>query len=204
MTPKKSNRTQLKWFISLLLVGAVAGTALWLIRFGLSSDDGASLPPLSSDTPATPLAEVTAEADGAASYPQIFVAAAGVNEAIIESVLEEDGWRVSHLENRVGHLQGTSWLGKPGNIVLAGHVELKDGTPGVFSRIDKLKPGDVVTLSENGLSYNYVVTEVKIVEADDLSVVYPTPTERVTLITCTGYDFLSNTYSQRIVVVAER
>ncbi len=203
MTSKKATQNQWKWFFGLLLVGVISGAVVWVLRFGLPSQEEESLPPLAAP-PVTHSPQPTSEVDGAALYPQIFVAAAGVNEAIIESTLEEDGWRVSHLENRVGHLQGTSWLGKPGNIVLAGHVELRDGTPGVFSRIDELKPGDIVTLSEKGTSYDYRVTEVKIVEADDMSVVYPTPVERVTLITCTGYDFLTNTYDQRIVVVAER
>ncbi|MBZ0306965.1 MAG: sortase [Anaerolineae bacterium] len=203
MTSKKATQNQWKWFIGLLLVGVTAGAGIWLLRFGPPSQEDESLPPMAAP-PATNSPQPTEEVNAAAAYPQIFVAAAGVNESIIESALEEDGWRVNHLENRVGHLQGTSWLGKPGNIVLAGHVELRNGTPGVFSRIDELKPGDVVTLSENGTSYDYRVTEVKVVEADDLSVVYPTPVERVTLITCTGYDFLTNTYNQRIVVVAER
>ena len=42
------------------------------------------------------------------------------------------------------------------------------------------------------------------VRNDDLSVVYDFGDDRVTLITCTGYNFLTETYDERIVVVAHR
>jgi sortase (surface protein transpeptidase) len=35
-------------------------------------------------------------------------------------------------------------------------------------------------------------------------VLYPTDTDRITLITCDSYDFLQNTYQDRLVVVADR
>lgn len=196
-----SPRNQVAKLAALLLTGTVVGAAVWVARFGASTGE-LKLPMLAAPTKTS--VEPTPEEDGSANYPHIFIATAGINEAIIESTLDENGWRVSHLENRVGHLEGTGWLGTPGNIVLAGHVELKDGRPGIFAKIGNLQKGDVITLTENGMSYEYAVVEVKVVESDDLSVVYPTETERVTLITCTGYDFLNNTYEQRIVVVAER
>lgn len=205
MRQKKANPHSIVTFAGLMLLGVVSGGVIWFARIGSLPSDALELPEIEPPPPsATNVLQSTPEQRGTANYPEIFIADAGIKEAIIESQLEEDGWRVSHLENRVGHLEGTGWLGSPGNIVLAGHVELKDGRPGVFARIHELESGDAITVTQNGVSYTYWVTEVKVVQADDLSVVYPTESERVTLITCTGYNFLNNTYEERIVVVAER
>jgi sortase (surface protein transpeptidase) len=39
---------------------------------------------------------------------------------------------------------------------------------------------------------------------DDLTVLYPTTDERLTLITCDSYDFLQDAYLERMVVIADR
>jgi len=131
---------------------------------------------------------------------------AGINAKIVDVYLNGQSWDVSQLGNNVGHLQGTGWFGKPGNIGLAGHVEMADGSTGIFRNIDKLTKGDPIVLSLGSLQQNYQVTDVKHVKPDDLSVLTPSLKDTITLITCDigAYNLLQNNYGDRIVVVAER
>src|SRR5437763_736332 len=72
---------------------------------------------------------------------------AGFVAEITEVYLAQtDGWDLTHLDDYAGHLQGTARLGQAGNFVLAGHVELKDGRPGPFARLNTLSVGDPILL----------------------------------------------------------
>ena len=131
---------------------------------------------------------------------------AGINATIVDVYLDGQSWDVSQLGNNIGHLQGTGWFGKTGNIGLAGHVEMADGRSGIFRNIEKMTKGDPITLTLGNLRQNYKVTDVKRVKPDDLSILAPSTVDTITLITCDigAYNFLQNTYGDRIVVVAER
>jgi sortase A len=74
----------------------------------------------------------------------------------------------------------------------------------VFSQLGQLEVGAAVTLSQGAVVHQYAVSEVRVVASDDLSVVYDLGDDRLTLITCTGYNFLTDVYDERIVVVAHR
>ena len=111
---------------------------------------------------------------------------------------------VSNLGTSIGHLQGTSWLGEDGNVVLSGHVEMSDGRTGVFATLEQINLGDEVVIVENETTYTYLVNDLRKVEPTDLSVVYPTGGDQLTLITCSDYDFLGDNYDTRFVVVALR
>src|SRR5204863_7744322 len=58
---------------------------------------------------------------------------------IINLYLDDTGnWDLTYLAQSVGYLQGTAALGHGGNFVLAGHVEMKDGSPGPFAYLTRL------------------------------------------------------------------
>ena len=78
---------------------------------------------------------------------RLSIPTAGVNTAIVEVYLDGVSWDVHYLGQNAGHLQGTAWLGESGNVVLAGHVEMADGSPGIFATLDQMNPGDLVILS---------------------------------------------------------
>lgn len=141
-------------------------------------------------------------------YPNavIYAPKVGINATIVDVFLDGQSWDVSQLGTNVGHLQGTGWFGRTGNIGLAGHVEMGDGRVGVFRNIDQMQKGDPIFLQLGDLKQDYVVTEVKRVKPDDLSILAPTTVDTITLITCDlgAYDLLQNNYLDRIVVVAER
>jgi LPXTG-site transpeptidase (sortase) family protein len=81
---------------------------------------------------------------------------------------------------------------------------MADGRLGIFAELDKLDIGDSILLSQNGEEWMYQVTQKFTTGPDDMTVVYPSESHRLTLITCTAYDFLSNQYEERFVVIADR
>lgn len=135
---------------------------------------------------------------------QIVIPSLAVNSPIIQVYLSGHSWDVDSLGLNVGHLQGTTWLtGRPGNIVLSGHVEMGDGRRGVFTDLANIEPGALIILQQGETERRYVVTEISVVMPDNLDPVRPTSDERLTLITCDDYDFFSDAYATRTVVVAE-
>jgi LPXTG-site transpeptidase (sortase) family protein len=161
----------------------------------------------SLDTPVAPTPDpaLTLPANSA-SVPQavIMIPSAAVSARVIPVYLVGNTWDVTRLGDHVGHLQGTGWFDQPGNVVLSGHVERSDGRRGVFASLKLLQPGDTVIVEFEGQSMYYVVQETRTVAPEDLTPLYPTPSSRLTLITCDEYDFVSNSYRVRTVVVAER
>lgn len=146
---------------------------------------------------ATPAREMT---DGARFYAP----AAGITADIVETYLDGVSWDVSELGSNVGHLQGTAWMNATGNIVLAGHVEMRDGRAGVFARLNALEIGDSIILTQGDQERVYQVRQMFITQPNDLKVLYPTTSDRLTLITCSAYNIVQNVYEERFVVIADR
>ncbi len=191
-----------------LLVGVIIGFSQFIVPTSSPEIDEEAvdtLPTLAAadEIPPTPQTQTPLRPDGS-PYPSLYIPQANISEYIIESLLRPEGWQVDHLGDRIGHLQGTSWVNEGGNVVLAGHIEDRDGNPSIFANIGDLEIGTLLTINDNNAAHSYRVTDVRIVDATDLSVVYPQGRETLTLITCTGYDFFSDTYQERIVVSAER
>lgn len=216
----RSRRRRSSPLLPLIFLGMIAGIGF------LIYDSFIARPNSSAPTP-QPTAAVTQEAgtqavDSAAPTPQpagspvpglepdiinasLFIPTAGIIAPIIRVYLDGTSWDITNLGMNVGHLQGTAWVDSgPGNIVLSGHVEMSDGRKGIFANIKDLKTGDVVILREGGEERRYAVTFTGVVEPDDLTPLYPTANERLTLITCGNYDFFQDNYLDRVVVVAER
>lgn len=101
----------------------------------------------------------------------------------------------------VGQIQGSALLGE-GNSVLVGHLTGPAGD--VFARLDQLQAGDEVTAVSRGLEYKFVVSDTLLRPSDDSSPMDPTPTPRLTLMTCAGaWNPLTRDYSHRVWIVAE-
>lgn len=198
--------------VVVILIGLAAGVGYLLYDRGLLAPQTIIIP---ITTPApTAVSELPAAAITPTAAPQnpreitfgarFYAPTAGIAGEIVETYLDGTSWDVSELGPNVGHLQGTAWLNAPGNIVLAGHVEMADGRAGIFAVLDRLQIGDPITLSQNGEERTYQVTQKFTTHPTDLSVMYPAENERLTLITCSAYDFLQDAYLERFVVVAER
>jgi LPXTG-site transpeptidase (sortase) family protein len=130
--------------------------------------------------------------------------AASMSAPVIPAGRVQGTWETRHLGDSVGHLVGTSWLDDPGgNIVLAGHVESSTGAPGPFAYLFEAKVGDLVILRDGAREEDYRVTAIKRVGPYDVSYVAQDGHQRVTMITCTDWDYEQQIYLGRLVVIAE-
>ena len=101
------------------------------------------------------------------------------------------------LDRGVGHIEDTAQPGTDGNSGIAGHRDgffrgLKDITPGDAIELDTLQGKDV-----------YRVERTWVVDPEDVSVLDPTPTRALTLVTCYPFYFVGSA-PQRFIVRAVR
>ncbi len=224
MYGRRSNRPP---FWIMLILAAIAGVAFWwwdrgqypedpTAEIALESAEEVPTQDAQSFAPAPTAEAVTLEDGlptpvalaGRSEVPTgttLFIPNAAIYSDVIQAYLNGQSWDISQLRQRVGHLEGTAWIDRPGNVVLSGHVELSDGRPGIFAQLETLSPNDVIMLESQGQQHTYYVTDVYRTTPDDLTPLQPTSsTHRLTLITCGEYDWVSDRYEERVIVVAER
>lgn len=113
---------------------------------------------------------------------------------LIYAVVE--GTKDENLGVAIGHMKNTAAFGQQGNCALAGH---RGGISGpYFKKIDKLKKGDLIKLTDaNGIVYSYYVTESFVVDPSEVWVAENNTEEKMlTLITC------ENNSTKRLIVRA--
>jgi LPXTG-site transpeptidase (sortase) family protein len=102
--------------------------------------------------------------------------------------------------------QGEVPLGPTQNVVLAGHIAYSRRA-GSFSRIANMKPGDIVTLSMGGKTWQYRVQWTCIFDRQTTQaarIMGYTENPSVTLISCNGvFDSRAGTRNKRVAVRAE-
>lgn len=107
------------------------------------------------------------------------------------------------LQGGVAHYKNTSKPGEGSNIFIFGHSSYYAWDPGkykdIFKNLEDIKVGDEIDVWNNKKEYKYKVTETKVVEPTDVSVLKPTKTEQVTLMTC----YPPNTTEKRLIVIAK-
>jgi len=187
--------------VTTVILGIILGLAVVAYAYwNAATQANPAAPAALSSTPTIP---------GVTAIPgpepiKLLVPTANIDTPIVEIYLSGTSWDVSGLGMNAGHLHGTAWIEAPGNIVLAGHVEMGDGQRGVFARLTDVQINDSVFLYQGTARRRYVVTRVQTVAPEDLSVLYPTESDRLTLITCLSYDFVQDAYQERLVVIADR
>ena len=98
------------------------------------------------------------------------------------------------------HFPISKYPGQKGNAVIIGHRFLNlPPAKDTFFNLDKVKIGDEIVLKHDEGEWKYIVTEIKIVDENDISVVKDTDDYRLTLITCTPLW----TSEKRLVVIAK-
>lgn len=163
---------------------------------GTSSSQGTELVPPASERAPSP----------SAGGRSIRIPSIGVQSAIKVFPLDGVSWAIDPWDPLVGHLQGTAWLDRVGNIALGGHSEYPDGRPGIFYRLQSIGIGDEIFIRDGDNEFRYVVINTFSVDYRDVSVVFPTSQHRLTLITCDipSYVAEQNWYYERLVVQADR
>lgn len=132
---------------------------------------------------------------------ELSIPALNLQAPVLEVPLAYPTWDVSHLAMNVGHLGGTGWVGS-GNLVLAGHSVSAQLQPDIFYNLHLLKAGDEIELNLNGTLHRYSVSEVRLVDVSDVSVIQATSNEQLTLLTCDAASYNGSNYQRRYVVVA--
>ncbi len=98
------------------------------------------------------------------------------------------------------HFPTSTYPGQKGNFVVIGHRFMNvPPAKDTFYNLDKVNIGDEIKVNHSEGNFTYVVTETKIVEANDISVVKESEDYRLTLITCTPLW----TSEKRLVVIAK-
>lgn len=120
---------------------------------------------------------------------RIVIPAAGVDWTVVEGVSRAD------LKAGAGHMPDTALPGQAGNVVISGH-RTTYGAP--FLHLDRLVPGDVITLETATGIHVYQVVETLVVQPTDTWVAGQWEGAWLTLTTCEPV--LSS--RERLVVVA--
>jgi sortase A len=114
----------------------------------------------------------------------------GLSEVVAEG--DDD----TTLNMAIGHLPDTPLPWQSGNSALAGHRNTH------FGPLKSIRSGDRMTLSTPRGDFMYSVRRVVIVSPQDLSVLAPTTTRSLTLITCYPFQYIGHA-PQRFVIQAD-
>ena len=101
------------------------------------------------------------------------------------------------LDRAVGHVEGTAPPGTDGNSGIAGHRD------GFFRGLKDIVPGDAIELDTLNGKEAYRVERTWVVDPEDVSVLDPTSTRALTLVTCYPFYFVGSA-PRRFIVRAVR
>ncbi len=134
----------------------------------------------------TPLPAPTAGPE----HPQrIVIPAINVDAPVVQG----DDWE--SLKKGAGHHIGSANPGERGNVVISAHNDIYGE---IFRDLYKLNVGDEIAVHTQTQVYRYVVEQTRIIEPTEVSVMAPTSTPVLTLITCYPYGIDTH----RVVVIA--
>jgi sortase A len=140
--------------------------------------------------PLGPVPQVVIPTPGPRSPTRLVIPSIHVDVPVVEG----DDWE--QLKKGAGHHIGSANPGERGNCFISGHNDVYGE---IFRHLEEVKMGDEIIVYAGERSYRYFVRATRIVEPDDVSVMYPTSTPILTLLTC--YPYMVD--SHRLVVIAE-
>lgn len=124
------------------------------------------------------LANIPLPTPGPEQANRIQIPAIGIDAPIVQG----DGWE--QLKKGVGQHIGSANPGETGNVVLSAHNDIFGE---IFRDLDRLKPGDEITIYTNQRAYTYVVSESQVVEPTQVDLMESTSQPTLTLISCYPY-----------------
>lgn len=105
-----------------------------------------------------------------------------------------EGTHEDELDQGVGHYAGTAYPLQNDQIVLSGHRDT------VFRGMGELELGDILTVHMEYGDFSYEITDLKIVDADDRTVIVPTaPDEVLTVTTCYPFSYVGSAPDRYII-----
>lgn len=108
--------------------------------------------------------------------------------------------------NRVAWFKVGALPGEIGSAVMAGHLNGPDGNDAVFTNLNKLVIGDIITTKDaNGYTTNFKVTEMKVYDEGYAEEIFSkNDIAHLNLITCVGkWDEDKKSYDKRLVVLSD-
>jgi len=204
-------------FISPQVIGAASAVAVEIPSSPVPGEE-VFLEPNEQDQPDLPVEPVIAASSPSAvkprqklkspvqtniSFAQIVIPTLKINASVVSKPYSELSWDLTTLGQDVAVLGNIPDQISNNNIIMAGHVTVRNGSNGPFRYLWKLVPGDHVQLQDDNFTYIYVVREQVLVYPDETAVLEDSPTPRLTLITCTTWDEETLSYLRRRVVVAD-
>lgn len=98
------------------------------------------------------------------------------------------------LAKGVGHYAGSVLPGENDNSVLSGHRDT------VFRKLGDVGKGDLLIVKNEMGEFSYKVRKVRIVDADDRTVIVPTPRPVLTVTTCYPFNYIGDAPDRYILV----
>jgi sortase A len=108
-----------------------------------------------------------------------------------------EGTRELNLNRGAGRIEGTARIGEAGNVGIAAHRD------GFFRALKDVRVGDTLLLERVTATRTYRVVSMTIVDPSEVSVLAPTTTESVTLVTCYPFYYVGSA-PRRFIVRAQR
>jgi len=121
---------------------------------------------------------------------RILIPAIGVDAPVVEG----DDWEP--LKQGAGHHVGSANPGESGNCVISAHNDIFGE---IFRGLPDIDLGDEVFVHTASQVYRYIVTQKRIIEPTEVSVMYPASSPVLTLISCYPYGIDTH----RVVVIGE-
>lgn len=112
------------------------------------------------------------------------------------SAIVREGDDVKTLRRAVGHVPGTALPGQRGNAALAGHRDT------FFRGLRNIREGDEILVATPHGDARYIVRHTRVVKPSEVSVLAPTPTSTLTLVTCYPFNYIGAA-PRRFIVRAE-
>ena len=106
-----------------------------------------------------------------------------------------DGTDELTLNRGVGRIIGTAQVGGSGNVAIAGHRD------GFFRALQNVARGDLIEVVQSQHTDTYIVRQTQVVAPEDVSVLGPTTTPTLTLVTCFPFYYIGHA-PKRFVVTA--
>jgi LPXTG-site transpeptidase (sortase) family protein len=204
-------------FISPQVIGAASAVVVEIPSSPVSAEE-VFLEPNEQDQPDLPVEPVIAASSLSAikprqklkspvqaikSFDQIVIPTLKINTSVVSKPYSELSWDLTTLGQDVALLRNIPNQTSENNLILAGHVTVRNGSHGPFRYLWKLVPGDHVQLRDENFTYIYVVREQVLVYPDETAVLEDSQTPQLTLITCTTWDEETLSYLRRRVIVAD-
>ena len=119
---------------------------------------------------------------------------------ILGSIIDRNDAPVAVIEDQIqraigiaGRIEGTAWIDSPGNLGIAGHRD------GFFRDLKDIEVGDSIDMLTHQGNSEFVVSSITIVDPTDVSVLAPTDSSTITLVTCYPFYFVGHAPKRYIV-----